>query len=162
MTYSGEVISTGQVFNFDSSVSASYNSLTGAVADISGTRKSISVNGGATYSNDFSGILGLSTSQYLSVTGIQQMASFTIEAFVRLNSITNRTCVFASENTGYQLCIDAGRTIYGGFYNGSQWTYKRTSQTIDLDKWTHLLVTFDSSTSAVSYTHLTLPTTPYV
>jgi hypothetical protein len=147
LTYSGEVISTGQVFNFDSSVSASYNSQTGAVADISGSQKPITVNGGATYSSDFSGILGLSTSQYLSVTGIQQMASFTIEAFIKLNSITNRACVFTSENTGYQLCIDSGRTVYGGFYDGSQWTYKRTSQTVDLDKWTHLLVTFDSSTS---------------
>ena len=147
LTYSGEIISTGQVFNFDPSVSASYNPVTGAVADISGTQKPITVNGGATYSNDFSGILGLSTSQYLSVTGVQQMASFTIEAFIKLNSISNRTCVFTSENTGYQLCIDSARTVYGGFYNGSQWTYKRTSQTVDLDKWTHLLLTFDSATS---------------
>jgi hypothetical protein len=147
LTYSGEIISTGQVFNFDPSVSSSYNPATGAVADISGTQKPITVNGGATYSNDFSGILGLSTSQYLSLAGIQQMASFTIEAFIKLNSISNRTCVFTSENTGYQLCIDAVRTVYGGFYDGSQWTYKRTSQTVELDKWTHLLVTFDSSTS---------------
>jgi hypothetical protein len=147
LTNTADVITTGQLFNFDPAVSASYNIATGVASDISGTKKPMTLNGGATYSSDNSGVLSLSTSQYISVTGFDQQQKFAIEAYINLQSISNRTCIFASEAYGYQLCVDSTRTFYGGFYNNSNWTYKRSSQQLEIGAWTHILATFDSTTS---------------
>jgi len=148
---SSEIIENDLVFNIDMANTASYSRATGTISDISGTKKQVTINGGGTFSDDYSGILKLSTSQHISATGFSTLPSFTIEAYINLQSISSgQVCVFGSEqtptNVAYFMCIDATRTVFTGFYNGS-WTYKRTSQTLTLGTWTHLVGTFDSTTA---------------
>ena len=144
---SSSVIENDLVFNIDMANSASYSRSTGLISDISGTKKQVTINGGSTFSDDYSGNLALSSSQHISATGFGQLNSFTIEAYVNLKSLSSgQPCIFTSEQTvtniAYFLCLDTGRTIFTGFYNGS-WTYKRTSQTLTLGEWTHVVGTFD-------------------
>ncbi|CAN2210044.1 Concanavalin A-like lectin/glucanases superfamily [Candidatus Nanopelagicaceae bacterium] len=148
---SSEIIENDLVFNIDMAYTASYSRVTGTISDISGTKKQVTINGGSTFSDDYSGILKLSTSQHISATGFSTLPSFTIEAYINLQSISSgQVCVFGSEqtptNVAYFMCIDTTRTVFTGFYNGS-WTYKRTSQTLTLGTWTHLVGTFDSTTA---------------
>jgi hypothetical protein len=138
---------TDLIFNIDMANSSSYSRSTGLISDISGTKKQVTINGGATFSDDYSGNLLLSTSQHISATGFGPLTAFTIEAYVNLQSLTSgQPCIFTSEQTvtniAYFLCLDSGRTLFTGFYNGS-WTYKRTSQTLSLGQWTHVVGTFD-------------------
>lgn len=148
---SGEIVDTGLEFNIDMANTASYSRATGTISDISGTKKVVTINGGSTFNEDFSGNLKLSNTQHISATGFRTLSSFTIEAYINLRSIgSDQVCVFGSEqnptNVPYFLCIDSGRTVFTGFYNG-QWTYKRTTQTLTLGSWTHLVGVFDSTTS---------------
>ena len=141
------IVENDLVFNIDMANSASYSRSTGLISDISGTKKQVTINGGATFSDDYSGNLLLSTSQHISATGFGPLTAFTIEAYVNLQSLTSgQPCIFTSEQTvtniAYFLCLDSGRTIFTGFYNGS-WTYKRTSQTLPIGQWTHVVGTFD-------------------
>jgi hypothetical protein len=127
--------------------SASYSRSTGLISDISGTKKVVTINGGSTFSDNYSGNLSLSSSQYLSATGFGPLTSFSIEAYVNLQSLSSgQPCIFSSEqtvtNVAYFLCFDSGRTMYTGFFNGS-WTYKRTSQTLTFGTWYHVVGTFD-------------------
>ena len=146
----GEIISNGQIFNFDPGISASYNIATGVASDISGTRKAILIPNGATYSNDFSGILSFASgsSQYMSATAFTQYNTWTIEAWIRLDASVAHFCPLTSEynptNISFALCIDAGRTIYGGFHNGN-WTYKRSNELVPIGTWTLLTATFDGA-----------------
>jgi hypothetical protein len=135
------------IFNIDMANSASYSRATGAISDISGTKKAVTINGGSTFSEDFSGNLALSSTQHISATGFGALTSFTIEAYINLQSLSSgQPCIFSSEQTvtniAYFVCLDTGRTIFTGFYNGS-WTYKRTSQTLTLGQWAHVVGTFD-------------------
>ena len=148
---SSSIIENNLIFNIDMANSASYSRSAGTISDISGTKKQVTINGGATFSDDYSGILKLSSSQYLSATGFSSYPSFTVESYINLQSIGgSQACVIGSEqsatNVPFFICLDPGRTVFAGFYNGS-WTYKRTSQTIPLGSWTHLLATFDSTTA---------------
>ncbi len=151
LTNGGEIIQTGQVFHFDPGNSASYNISTGAYSDISGTKKAILAPNGATYSNDFSGVLSLASgsSQYLSATAFTQYNLWTIETWIRLDvNNTAHFCPLTSEynptNISFTLCVDVGRTMYTGFHNGS-WTYKRSNEQLPVGVWTHLVGTFDGS-----------------
>lgn len=148
---SAQIIENDLVFNIDMANTASYSRTTGTVSDISGTKKQVTINGGSTFSDDYSGILKLSNTQHISATGFATLPSFTIEAYVSLQSISSgQVCVFSSEqnptNVAYFMCIDSTRTVFTGFYNGG-WTYKRTSQQLSLGSWTHLVGTFDSTTA---------------
>ncbi len=148
---SSQIIENDLVFNIDMANTSSYSRATGTISDISGTKKLVTINGGSTFSDDYSGILKLSNTQYISATGFTTLPSFTIEAYINLQSIgANQVCVFGSEqtsvNVAYFMCIDGGRTVFTGFYNG-YWTYKRTSQQLTLGAWTHLVGTFDSTTA---------------
>lgn len=150
LTSQAEIITTGQVFNFDPSNSASYNVANGVASDISGTKKAILIPNGATYSDDFSGILTFATgsSQYMSATAFTQYDAWTIETWIRIDAITTGFCPLSAEynptNIPFALCVDSGRTFYAGFHNGS-WTYKRGSNVIPIGTWTHLLATFTGS-----------------
>jgi hypothetical protein len=149
---SSQPIENDLVFNIDMSNSASYSRSTGTISDISGTKKQVTINGGATFSDDYAGNLALSTSQYISATGFTTLPTFTIEAYVNLKSIsTGQVCVFGSEqsstNVPYFICIDTGRTVFTGFYNGS-WTYKRSTEALVLGAWTHIVGTFNPNASA--------------
>ena len=135
------------IFNIDMANSASYSRATGAISDISGTKKAVTINGGATFSDDFSGNLALSSTQHISAIGFGTLTSFTIEAYINLQSLSSgQPCIFSSEQTAtniaYFVCLDTSRTIFTGFYNGA-WTYKRTSQTLTLGQWAHVVGTFD-------------------
>jgi hypothetical protein len=152
LIYSAEMNSKNIIFDFDAGNSASYNLSTGALADVSGTKKSILVPNGATYSSDYSGILSFKSgsSQYMSATSFTQYNAYTIETWIRLDAaIPDGFCPLTSEynptNISFVLCVDAGRTIYGGFHNGS-WTYKRSNEVIPLNSWTHLVSTYDGTT----------------
>ena len=139
------------VFNIDMANSSSYSRSTRTISDISGTKKPVTIVGGSTFNEDYSGNLKLSSSQYISATGFSTLSSFTIEAYVNLQSIsTSQVCIFGAEqsptNVPYFLCIDTSRTVFTGFYNGG-WTYKRTSQTLTLGAWTHVVGVFDSTTA---------------
>lgn len=146
-----ETFDTDLEFSIDMANSASYSRSTGTISDISGTKKPVTIVGGSTFSDDYSGNLRLSSSQYISATGFRTLPAFTVEAYINLQSISSsQVCVFGSEqnptNVPYFICIDTGRTVFAGFYNG-QWTYKRTSQTLTLGQWTHLAAVFDSTTA---------------
>jgi hypothetical protein len=146
-----EIETNDLVFNIDMSNSASYSRAAGTISDISGTKKPVTIVGGSTFSEDYSGNLRLSSSQYISATGFGTLSSFTIEAYINLQSISSsQVCIFGAEqsptNVPYFLCIDTSRTVFTGFYNG-QWTYKRTSQTLTLGAWTHVVGVFDSTTA---------------
>lgn len=147
---SGQVMENDLVFNMDIANTSSYSRTTGTISDISGTKKQVTINGGSTFNDDFSGNLKLSTSQHLSVTGFSALPTFTIEAYINLRSISTQSCIFASEQTvtniALLLCIDSTRTVFTGFYNGS-WTYKRSTEKLTLDAWTHVVGTFDSTTA---------------
>ena len=147
---SSDIIENDLVFNIDMANTSSYSRTTGTISDISGTKKQVTINGGSTFSDDFSGNLKLSTSQHLSVTGFSALPTFTIEAYINLRSITTQSCIFASEQTvtniALLLCVDSTRTVFTGFYNGS-WTYKRSTEKLTLDAWTHVVGTFDSTTA---------------
>ena len=147
----GEIIESGQIFHLDPANSASYNTSTGAVSDISGTKKAVLVPNGATYSNDFSGVLSFVTgsSQYMSATSFTTYPTWTIETWIRLDATpADNFCPLASEyaptNIAFALCIDATRNFYSGFHNGS-WTYKRSNELVPIGTWTHLLGTFDGT-----------------
>jgi hypothetical protein len=146
-----EIESNDLVFNIDMANSASYSRSNGTISDISGTKKPVTIVGGSTFNDDYSGNLKLSSSQYISATGFGTLGAFTIEAYINLQSIsTSQVCIFGAEqsptNVPYFLCIDTSRTVFTGFYNGS-WTYKRTSQTLTLGAWTHVVGVFDSTTA---------------
>ena len=146
-----EIETNDLVFNIDISNSASYSRAAGTISDISGTKKPVTIVGGSTFSEDYSGTLKLSSSQYISATGFSTLSSFTIEAYINLQSISSsQVCIFGAEqsptNVPYFLCIDTSRTVFTGFYNGV-WTYKRTSQTLTLGAWTHVVGVFDSTTA---------------
>lgn len=152
LTNTSEVISTGQVFSMDPSNSASYNRSTGALSDISGAKHPISLPNGATYSSDSSGIIKLasSSSQYIVSTGFTHLTKWTIETWIRLDGeLANYFCPLTSEyaptNITFELCVDLERTFYTGFHNG-YWTYKRSTNVIPLNTWTHLVGTYDGST----------------
>ncbi len=149
-----EIIDNDLVFNIDMANSASFSRSTGTISDISGTKKPVSIVGGATFSESYTGILSLSNSQYITATGFGTLPSFTIEAYINLQSISSsQICIFASEqsvtNVPYFLCVDNTRTLFTGFYNGS-WTYKRSTEALTLGKWTHIVGTFDPTLSSAS------------
>jgi hypothetical protein len=147
----GEVISNGQILNIDPGNSASYNIASGAISDISGTKKTVLSPNGATYSSDYSGVLSFATgsSQYLSATAFTQYNAWTIETWIRLDSAPSAhfcplTSEYAPTNISFELCVDSTRTFYAGFHNGV-WTYKRSNEVIPVGTWTHLVGTFDGT-----------------
>ena len=152
LSHSAEIIKTGQIFSIDPSISASYNRATGTFSDISGAKHPVTITNGSTFSTDYSGILSLSSasSQYISATGFTQMNQWTIDAWVRLEAEpTAQFCVLTSEyaptNISFELCVDTTRRFFTGFHNGS-WTYKRSTELLPLNVWTHLVGTYDGST----------------
>ena len=156
LTNTGEIVADGQVFNLDFSNSSSYNPLSQAIADISGSKKTITAPNGGSYSNDFSGIYTLSatSSQYLTATAFSLLPKWTIETFIRLNATpTAQFCPFASEyastSISMLLCVDAARTVFTGFLDRiggvDKWSFKRSAETIPLNTWVHIVGTFDGS-----------------
>lgn len=147
---SGDEVLNGQIFNFDPANSASFNRATNAYSDISGSKRPITAVNGPTFNDDSSGFISFSrtSNQYLSATGFGRLEKFTIETYVRLDSITADTCIltteYAASAVGYALCIDSTRTVFVGFYS-VDWTFKRTSQTLTLGQWTHIVGTFDGT-----------------
>jgi hypothetical protein len=147
-----EIVDTDIVFNIDMANSASYSRSAGTISDISGMKKPVSIVGGSTFSDDYSGNLKLSNSQYITATGFGALTSFTIESYINLQSISSgQICIFSSEqsvtNVAYFLCVDSGRTVFTGFYNGS-WTYKRSTNTLPLGTWTHVVGVFDPNAAS--------------
>ena len=147
----GEINFNNQIFNIDPGNSASYNRSTGAISDISGTKKTVLVPNGATYSNDFSGVLTFASasSQYMSARAFTQYNTWTIETWIRLDAApAEGFCPLSSEynptNISFALCVDSVRTFYAGFHNGN-WTYKRSNEVIPIGTWTHLIGTFNGS-----------------
>ena len=151
ITDGGEIIYNYQILNIDPAISASYNIATGAVSDISGTKKAVLVPNGATYSSDYSGVLTFvsGSSQYMSATSFTTYPTWTIETWIRLDAtpadgFCPLTSEYAPTNIPFALCIDTTRTFFSGFHNGS-WTYKRSNELVPIGTWTHLLGTFDGS-----------------
>ena len=169
LSNTSEIVTTGLVFNFDASNSASYNFATGAMSDISGSKKPITTVNANNYSSDNFGIINFpSTSTsgpYAYFNNSVQMTKYAAEAFIRLNgsSVTQHFCPLVSEYTsvaiGFALCIDAGRTFYSGFRStAGNWTYKRSAASIPMNTWTHLVGTFDGTAIRI-YLNSTLVTT---
>ena len=149
----GEVVTTGQVFSIDSGNSASYSPGTtasgnSAVRDISGGKKTVSINGTLAYSDDSSGILSMSGTNYLSYTKDAQLTTWTVETYIRINAdLAGTTCAVTNQYTekdiNFALCLDQGRTFFTGFHN-VQWTYKRSGTVLDKNVWYHIVGTYDS------------------
>ena len=153
LTNTAEIIQNSQVFHVDASNSASFAPGVGGVRDISGSNKPITISGSVTYSSDFSGIMNFSSSN-LQFTNPKTLSNWTLEAYVRINSnLSAGACVITGEakesKMNFELCLDSARTIYGGFWidraSGTDWTYKRSTEVLQLGTWYHLSATFNGS-----------------
>ena len=152
----GEVVTTGQVFAIDAASSASYNRSTGAWSDISGSKRTITVNsssGTPIFSDDSSGVIKFDKSKYqaLYTSGIGKLANWTIDSWIRIDEEPgSQRCAVTSEyvlgvGINYFMCIDTSRTIFTGFYIYNGWTYMRTTQVVPLNTWVHLVGTWNGS-----------------
>lgn len=158
LTSSAEIVTSGQVFNLDFSNSASFNPATSAMRDISGTNRAIAANGTPSYSNDFSGIMSFKAAgntDYLKYTNTTTLGMFTLETFVRIDAEPGaQKYIIASQYTGtslnfnYSLVLDQARTLWGGWYSSGYIGY-RTNKVLDLGKWYHVVVTYDSATTSI-------------
>ncbi len=149
---SNEVVTNGQVLNLDFANSASYSQASRVISDISGSKKTITAYGNPTFSDDYSGILTLNSasSQYLEFSNPDQLKNFSIEAYVRIDTALDGqelivTSQYVSANINFALGFDVGRTVFIG-YHRSGWKVYRSTATIDVGVWTHIVGTWDGST----------------
>ena len=149
---SNEVVTNGQVLNLDFANSASYSQASRVISDISGSKKTITAYGNPTFSDDYSGILRLNSasSQYLEFSNPDQLKNFSIEAYVRLDTTLDGqelivTSQYVSANINFAFGFDVGRTVFIG-YHRSGWKVYRSTATIDVGVWTHIVGTWDGST----------------
>jgi hypothetical protein len=147
----GEIISSGLIFDLDFANSASFDRNTRTVRDISGSNKAVTLINSPSFSEGNLGSLTLAGSatpasaQYISASGFSQMSSWTIDAYLKVNGTSAYTCIVSSEKASSSspvniaLCLASDRRMYAGFHNGSAWTFKRTSNSLADNTWTHVV-----------------------
>lgn len=152
-----EIVDSGLIFNLDFANSASFNRSTRAASDISGSKKSVTLNNNPVFSEENLGYMKMTAanSQYITASGFSTMSKWSIDTFFRLDSTSQYTCIVTGEATtsnatrNLGLCIDATTArIYAGFHNGTYWTYVRTQEQIPVNTWTHVVAQWDGLTSA--------------
>ena len=152
-----EIVNDGIVFNLDLANSASYDRATKTARDISGSNKTITFHNAPLFSEENLGHLDFNaaSSQYLSATGFTTMSKWSIDTYFRLDAASSYTCIVTGEGAtssatrNLALCVDATTPrIYAGFWDGVNWTYVRTSETIPLNTWTHVVAEWDGLTTA--------------
>ena len=98
-------------------------------------------------------------------------STFTQEAWIfpgqkglkRQEIIGHPTLTKAPISSSPHIALIDGTDIWYGFGDGSTYYFAIIKDVISTPGWYHVATTFDGSNyKSVSYTHLTLPTTPYV
>jgi hypothetical protein len=104
--------------------------------------------------------LNAGTSQNLSASALPQMNTWTIETYFRLDALmTNVDGSCIATPTGavggvimnYSLCVDVAGTVWTGYRNATGFRFARTSQSLTVGAWTHIVGIFDGTNMIVYF-----------
>jgi hypothetical protein len=154
---SGEIANDGIIFNLDFANTASFNRTTKTASDLSGLNKPITILNSPTFNEGNLGYMPLkgASNQYISASGFSTMSKWTIDTYFKIDTLAY-TCLATTEGTASNwtrnlgLCLDADGSMYAGFFNGTSWTYKRTTASLPTNTWVHVVAQWDGLTTAAS------------